>query len=156
MEIINKQLKKLNEFENNNIILEQKGIFKSNNLFKCILGLNELESNVLSYLFIHRNVGTFELSEKLNMERSSIQKALQSLIDLKLIKRESFSLNKYSKIKKINDAKKRGYLFIYNAENVNSIKKELRKLLKQFYNSMNNYINNLDSLFDYFKSKEED
>lgn len=155
MEIINRQLKEIKEFEINKSILEKKEIFKSKRLFKCILGLNDLESNLLSYLITHRTVGTVELSKKLNMERSSIQKALQNLINLKLIKREALSLNEYSKIKKNNCAKKRGYLFVYNAEDVVSIKNELRKLLNKFYSSMNNYIENLESLFDCFESNGE-
>ena len=46
MESISEQLK---------VILEEKKIFKSGNLFRCILGLNEIESNVFTYLLKNDN-----------------------------------------------------------------------------------------------------
>ena len=63
MESISTQLKSM---------LEEKKIFKSGNLFKCILGLNELESNVFSYLLKNKHVTTTELADVLEKDIRTI------------------------------------------------------------------------------------
>ncbi|MBD3343209.1 MAG: MarR family transcriptional regulator, partial [Candidatus Lokiarchaeota archaeon] len=136
-------------------LLENKGIFKSKRLFKCILGLNDLESKVLSYLLKHDKVSTAELTEILELDRSSIQRVLQKLIELKLITRKSISLKKFCEIKGLEENNKRGYLYIYDAKNIKTIKKQFNLLLDKWYNYMRNYIQNLDSLFDCYEENGE-
>ncbi|TFG04350.1 MAG: hypothetical protein EU539_10975 [Promethearchaeota archaeon] len=153
MELISKQLKEIKEI--NESILEEKGIFKSKRLFKCILGLNDLESKILSYLLKNENVSTLELTDVFPKDRSSIQRVLQSLIELNLIERHSMSLKEYSEIKGLKNRKSRGYLYVYSAKDVDSIKNQFKKLLDIWYESMLNYIKNLDSLFDCFESDGE-
>ena len=43
-------------------MVEEKKVFKSGKLFKCILGLNVIESNVFSYLLKHDKATTMELT----------------------------------------------------------------------------------------------
>ncbi|TXT53681.1 MAG: hypothetical protein BAJALOKI2v1_880002 [Promethearchaeota archaeon] len=150
MESISEQLKEMEDMEQGieKKIKERKEIFKSRRLFKCILGLNELETNIFAYLLKHENVSTAELTNKLEMDRSSIQRALQSLSGLELIERKSMSLKEYSKIKNLKKGKKRGYLYVYNGRDIDYIKKTLHSLLDKWYKSMNNYIEHADSLFD--------
>ena len=116
------------------------------------MGLNDLESNVLSYLIKHSHSGTSELTEFFKMDRSSIQRALQDLTEINLIKRESMSLKAYEKMKGITHSNRRGYLYVYSARDVDSIKAQFKSLLDKWYGSMLNYIDNLDSLFDCFES----
>jgi len=146
MESISEQLKD---------ILEEKKIFKSGNLFRCILGLNEIESNVFTYLLKNDNVSTMELTEVLDKDRSSIQRALQDLLDLKVIKRYSLSLKEYCELKGIEENNKRGYLYVYKAKDLVKVKVQFRDLLDKWYSSMVNYIDNLDSLFDCYESNGE-
>ena len=146
MESISEQLK---------VILEEKKIFKSGNLFRCILGLNEIESNVFTYLLKNENVSTMELTEILGKDRSSIQRALQDLLDLRVIKRYSLSLKEYCELKGIEDNNKRGYLYVYKAKDLNKVKVQFRDLLDKWYSSMVNYIDNLDSLFDCYEKNGE-
>ncbi len=147
MESISEQLK---------VILEEKKIFKSGNLFRCILGLNEIESNVFTYLLKNDNVSTMELTEILDKDRSSIQRALQDLLDLRVIKRYSLSLKEYCELKGIVDNNnKRGYLYVYKAKDLNKVKVQFRDLLDKWYSSMVNYIDNLDSLFDCYEKNGE-
>ncbi|MFX0072042.1 MAG: helix-turn-helix domain-containing protein [Candidatus Hermodarchaeota archaeon] len=153
MEIISKQLKEIEDI--NESILEEKGIFKSKRLFKCILGLNELESNVLSYLLKNENVSTLELTKIFPKDRSSIQRVLQNLIELNLIERHSMSLKNYTETKELRSKKLRGYLYVYSARNIDSIKEQFKMLLDKWYESMIDYIENLDSLFDCFESNGE-
>lgn len=146
MESISEQLK---------TILKEKKIFKSGNLFRCILGLNEIESNVFTYLLKNDNVSTMELTEILNKDRSSIQRALQDLLDLRVIKRYSLSLKEYCELKGIADNNKRGYLYVYKGKDLNKVKVQFKDLLDKWYSSMVNYIDNLDSLFDCYEKNGE-
>ncbi|MBA7678074.1 hypothetical protein ES703_86345 [subsurface metagenome] len=143
MEVIEKQLK---EFELIDGLLEKKEIFSSERLFKCILGLNKTESKVLGYMLKNKDVRTSEIANAFKMDRSSIQRAVQDLAELKLIDRKSMSMKDYTATKELKDAKKQGYLYVYNAKNIKSIKIQFKKLLDKWYNSMLKYIENLENL----------
>ncbi|MEE9377730.1 MAG: helix-turn-helix domain-containing protein [Candidatus Lokiarchaeia archaeon] len=143
MEVFEKQLK---EFELIDALLEKKEIFSSERLFKCILGLNKTESKVLGYMLKNNDVRTSEIANALKMDRSSIQRAVQNLAELKLIERKSMSMKDYTNAKGLKDAKKQGYLYVYTAKNINSIKIQFKKLLDKWYNSMLKYIENLENL----------
>lgn len=146
MESISTQLKSM---------LEEKKIFKSGNLFKCILGLNELESNVFSFLLKNEHVTTIELANILEKDRSSIQRSLQNLIELKMIKRESMSSKDFTNLRGNEESNKRGYLYVYTAEDLEYIKHKFTELLEQWYSSMLKYIDALDSLFDCYEQDGE-
>lgn len=143
MEVIGKHLK---EFEEIDKLLDKKDIFSSERLFKCILGLNRTESKVLGYILKNKDVRTSEVAQALKMDRSSIQRAIQDLSALKLITRSSMSMKEYANVKGLIDAKKQGYLYVYNAKDIDSIKLQLKKLLDRWYNSMLKYIKNLENL----------
>jgi len=146
MESITEQLKGM---------LEEKKIFKSGNLFRCILGLNEIETNVFSYLLKNDNTSTMELARELEKDRSSIQRALQNLNDLNVIDRNSMSLKDYIQQKGVDESNKRGYLYVYSAKDLKIIKQEFRELLNKWYQKMTDYIDNLDSLFDCYQEEGE-
>lgn len=143
MEVIEKQLK---EFDEINKLLDKKEIFSSERLFKCILGLNKTESKVLGYMLKNKDVKTSEIANALQLDRSSIQRAIQDLSDLKLIKRQSISMKEYVEKKKLKDVKKKGYLYVYNAKDMKAIKVQFKKLLNKWYDSMLKYIDNLENL----------
>jgi len=143
MEVIEKQLK---EFELIDKLLDKKEIFSSERLFKCILGLNRTESKVLGYILNNKDVRTSEIADVLKMDRSSIQRAIQNLSELELIDRKSMSKKDYTHVKGLKNAKKQGYLYVYNAKNMDSIKIQFKQLLDKWYNSMLNYIENLENL----------
>jgi len=143
MEVIEKQLK---EFELIDGLLEKKEIFSSERLFKCILGLNKTESKILGYMLKNKDVRTSEIADVLHMDRSSIQRAVQVLSELKLVTRKSMSMKEYTTTKGLKDAKKQGYLYVYNAKNMESIKIQFKKLLDKWNNSMLKYIENLENL----------
>ena len=110
---------------------------------------------MLSYLFKHVRSGTSEIFEFFKKDRSSIQRVLQNLTELNLLKRESMSLKAYEEIKGFTHSNKRGYLYVYSARDVESIKSQFKTLLDKWYNSMLNYIEHLDSLFDCFETDGE-
>jgi predicted transcriptional regulator len=136
MESISEQLKEM---------VEENQIFSCTKLFKCIIGLNDLESNVFSYILNHDDVTTMKLTEEFNKDRSSIQRALIKLNDLDIIEKRSISLKEYLGEE---ETTKRGYLYIYGAKDLSMIKRQLKDLLDRWYESMSGYIDNLDSIFD--------
>ncbi|MHA1192309.1 MAG: helix-turn-helix domain-containing protein [Promethearchaeota archaeon] len=146
MESVSEHLKNINE---------DKKIFKSGDLFKCILGLNELESNVFSYLLKNKHVTTIELANVLEKDRSSIQRSLQNLTEQKMIKRESMSLKDFTNLKGYDESNKRGYLYVYSAEELEYVKRKFNVMVEQWYHSMLKTIDTIENLFDCYKEDGE-
>jgi predicted transcriptional regulator len=146
LESISKQLEDM---------VEEKKVFKSGKLFKCILGLNVIESNVFSYLLKHENVTTMKLTGVFNKDRSSIQRALMQLDALDIIEKRSMSLKEFNEKFGEGETNKRGYLYVYGAKDLETVKVQLRDLLDRWHKSMVNYIENLDSIFDCYEKDGE-
>jgi len=146
LESISKQLKDM---------VEEKEVFKSRKLFKCILGLNVIESNVFSYIISHEDVTTVELTGVFNKDRSSIQRALIQLNELGIIEKRSMSLKEFNENSEKGETNKRGYLYVYSAKDLETVGIQLRDLLDRWYKSMVNYIENLDSIFDCYEKDGE-
>ena len=136
-------------------MVEEKEVFKSRKLFKCILGLNVIESNVFSYILSHEDVTTVELTGVFNKDRSSIQRALIELNELGIIEKRSMSLKEFNEISDKGETNKRGYLYVYSAKDLETVGLQLRDLLDRWYKSMVNYIENLDSIFDCYEKDGE-
>ena len=146
MESISKQLEDM---------VEEKKVFKSGKLFKCILGLNVIESNVFSYLLKHDNVTTMKLTSVFKKDRSSIQRALMQLSALDIIEKRSMSLKEFNEKLGEGETNKRGYLYVYGAKDLETVRVQLRDLLDRWYKSMVSYIENLDSIFDCYEKDGE-
>jgi len=125
-------------------MVEKKKVFKSGKLFKCILGLNVIESNVFSYLLKHDNVTTMKF-----------QRALMQLNALDIIEKRSMSLKEYTEKFGEGETNKRGYLYVYSAKDLETVRVQLRDLLDRWYKSMVNYIENLDTIFDCYEKDGE-
>ncbi len=146
MESITKQLEDM---------VEEKKVFKSGKLFKCILGLNVIEANVFSYLLKHDNVTTMKLTSVFKKDRSSIQRALMQLSALDIIEKRSMSLKEFNEKLGEGETNKRGYLYVYGAKDLETVRVQLRDLLDRWYKSMVSYIENLDSIFDCYEKDGE-
>ena len=134
-------------------MVEDKSVFKSGKLFRCILGLNVIESNVFSYLLKNDNVTTMDLTGVFKKDRSSIQRALLKLNKLGIIEKLSISLKEFNEKSGEEEKNKRGYLYVYGAKDLESIKEQIRDLLDRWYNSMSEYIETLDSTFDCYEKR---
>jgi len=136
-------------------MVEEKKVFKSGKLFKCILGLNVIEANVFSYLLKHDNVTTMKLTSVFKKDRSSIQRALMQLSALDIIEKRSMSLKEFNEKLGEGETNKRGYLYVYGAKDLETVRVQLRDLLDRWYKSMVSYIENLDSIFDCYEKDGE-
>ncbi len=152
MEVIGNQLKEFKDLDKNfDELKEFKNLDKNldkevSSLFKCIIGLNKTESRVFSYILRNKDISTSEIANELKMDRSSIQRAIQALTELELITRKSLSMKKYSGVKNKTNIKRQGYLYVYNAKEIESIKTHFKVLLDEWYNSMVKYIENLENM----------
>ena len=127
--------------ENLNQLLKN-GNFSNKDLFKCTLGLNQVEIDILYYLIENPASETLEIAQALNKDRSTIQRALQKLENFNLIKKEKISIKELNKrSKKYN--RKSGYLYLYYVIEKNEIKEKLNSLLEEWYSQMKQFIQNL-------------
>ena len=121
--------------------LLKRGNFSNKDLFKCTLGLNQVEIEVLQYLIENHASETLEIAQNLKKDRSTIQRALQNLINLELILREPISIKELNKKWKKNN-RKSGYLYLYDTIDKKQIKKRFSTLLEEWYSQMKRFIQN--------------
>jgi len=65
------------------------------------------------------------------------------------------SLKEYNEKLGEGETNKRGYLYVYGAKDLETVRVQLRDLLDRWYKSMVNYIENLDSIFDCYEKDGE-
>ncbi|MBU7013870.1 MAG: MarR family transcriptional regulator [Theionarchaea archaeon] len=88
-------------------------------LLSCLLSLNDLESTVLFYLFSHSGVTAKEIAQAVERHRSTVQKALDQLMNQGLAVRRADSL-------------KRGYIYRYSAISRKKLKKVIIEEAKEW------------------------
>ncbi len=92
-----------------------------NEIISCSFSLNKTEYTVFMFLFKkEKEFDIHSLSKKMGLERTTLQKALKTLLDKKLAKRRQMNL------------KTGGYFFLYNIKNKNSIKMRLFEIIRQW------------------------
>lgn len=88
-------------------------------LLTCLLSLNELEGEVLFYLFSHPQSTTKEIAGAVKKHRSTVQKALEQLLSQGLALRKANSLP-------------RGYAYMYSAISKKELKKTIVEDVKEW------------------------
>ncbi len=88
-------------------------------LLTCLLSLNELEGEVLIYLFSHPHSTTKEIAKAVEKHRSTVQKALEQLLSQGLALRRASSLP-------------RGYAYTYSAISRRELKKTVVEDVKEW------------------------
>jgi len=83
---------------------------KGEELFSCLLNVNEMEAKTLFFLFDNPSRTPDEISGKIGRHRTTVQRGLSHLINLGLVMRRS-------------EGKKRGYTYRYSAIPKEQIKK---------------------------------
>lgn len=98
-------------------------------LFRCSFELNKTEYNVLQNLLEKESPTTVsELSENMNLERTTIQKALNSLLEKDLAMRMQENL------------RRGGYVFFYKPEDKDEIKRRLKNISTDWFARVENEI----------------
>ena len=100
-------------------------------LIRCSFNLNKTEYNVLIFLLENEGKHTIlDISKKMNLERTTIQKAIKNLVKNDLVKRTQINLPKG------------GYIFYYEINNKKNIKYRMKKIVYNWYKSVEDVINN--------------
>lgn len=94
-------------------------------IVRCGFGINKTEYKVLVVLLKNKSeLTTMEIAHKLHKERTTIQKALKSLVDKKIIRRRQINLEAG------------GYLYVYFVDDINTIKSNLVSIIRNWENAV--------------------
>ena len=101
-------------------------------MLRCSFGLNKTEYNVLIFLFDQEYpLVAAVLAKKMNLERTTVQKAVKSLVEKNLVKRNQENLAKG------------GYSFLYEVDNKKEIKYKLKKIVSEWNKKVEKFIDDL-------------
>ncbi|WP_456416787.1 helix-turn-helix domain-containing protein [Methanocaldococcus sp.] len=114
------------------------------NLMACVFGIKI--SDVKVYFDILKNGPSKinEIAERINRNRSTVQRSVQNLMNAGLVKRKQVNI------------KEGGYYFIYEAIPFKDAKKIIKKTIKEWCNNMEKWIDELkfeDVIEEYFKEQ---
>lgn len=101
-------------------------------LLKCTFALNKTEYNVLNFLLKKEGeYTTIQISEPMELDRTTIQKAIRCLVDKKLVNRKQ---------KNISGG---GYTFLYTIINRKQIKNRVKKTVRNWCKGIEESINEI-------------
>ena len=90
-------------------------------IVQCTYGLGKGEYKVFEFLLRQKEPLTIkEISEKLEKERTTIQKAITKLMEKNLVKRRQMNLSSG------------GYVFVYFVKDKEKIKQEIKDIMKSW------------------------
>ncbi|AIJ04899.1 transcriptional regulator, TrmB family [Methanocaldococcus bathoardescens] len=101
--------------------------FTIEDLMRCILGLQEIEIKVYFDLLENGEGSVLEIAERVNRDRTTVQKALRSLMNCGLVSR-----------KKVTE--KVGYKYIYNAVELDKVSDIIEELLDDWYQNVKKWL----------------
>ena len=106
--------------------------FRCEDVIKCVLGLKSLDVEAYKALLMHGSLTAEKLGEILNRERSTAYRSLQNLIACGIVYRETQSIEGG------------GYYYEYVAIKPQEMKQMVKKNVDEWYNQMNELIENMD------------
>ncbi len=94
---------------------------------RCSLGMKKPEFKLFNFMLEHNKRFTIiELSRKLSLNRTTVQKIIKKLVEKELVERYQENLSKG------------GYLFIYTIKNKQFLKEKIKFIIKKWYENVNN------------------
>jgi len=97
---------------------------KIEEIIRCALALNKTEYNVFMFLLDKgQSFRAIEIAKNLNVDRTTVQKALKSLLEKNLIRRIQKNLVRG------------GYVFLYSMKDKEEIKKRVIEIIERWYNA---------------------
>ena len=101
-------------------------------LMRCSFNLNKTEYNVLIFLLKKDKTYTAsQISEGMELDRTTVQKAIKNLIEKGLAKRAQKNLSRG------------GYIFLYQPNNKNRIKSKMKEITYDWYKNVEEAIDKL-------------
>jgi predicted transcriptional regulator len=100
---------------------------EAKDVMQCFLGLRSLEIDVYFYLLKGQST-VKEVAEALGRNRSSVQRAIQNLVQRNFAHRRTRTL------------RKGGYLYVYEAASIATMKKLIKETLDMFYQQIEDFL----------------
>ncbi len=100
-------------------------------IIRCSFELNKTEYKIFSLLLKNKDMSVKEISRKLGLTRTSVQKAIKTLLNKSLVRRFQRNLSGG------------GYQYIYNLNDKQKIKLQIKKILDSWCNSVQKIISKL-------------
>ena len=101
-------------------------------LIRCSFDLNKTEYNVLMFMLKRKNMHTVsQIAESMGLERTTVQKAVKTLLSRNLIKRTQKNLPRG------------GYTFLYRINNKDEIKSKMKEIVHEWYKTVEREIDRL-------------
>ncbi len=105
---------------------------KIEEVIRCALALNRTEYQVLMFLFDKKEgFRVIEIAKNLGVDRTTVQKAIKSLLEKNLVKRSQKNLVRG------------GYIFLYSVKDKEEIKKRIIDIIEKWHNTAVEKIKNL-------------
>jgi len=101
-------------------------------LIRCSLNLNKTQYKVFEFMLRkNKKMTVSQIANSLSLERTTVQKAMKGLLKKKIVKRFQRNLSAG------------GYEFLYELENVDQIKQNLKQILREWSRSAEKVIDGL-------------
>ncbi|MCQ6254619.1 helix-turn-helix domain-containing protein [Methanocaldococcus sp.] len=110
-----------------NLIVARMQKFTIEDLMRCILGLQEIEIRIYFELLDMKEATVMEIAERVDRDRTTVQKALRSLMNCGLVEREKIT-------------EKSGFKYIYRPVEFKEVKEKMEKLLDEWYLSVKDWL----------------
>ncbi|MEA3329785.1 MAG: winged helix-turn-helix transcriptional regulator [Nanoarchaeota archaeon] len=106
--------------------------FNLDDIIKCSLGLTKTEFKIMDYFLENKfpKITTLLISKKLDLNLTTVQKAVKKLYEKKIILRHQKNLEGG------------GYIYTYESNSRQDIRKIIRKIIEEWFNKVNKKINN--------------
>ena len=98
----------------------------------CVFGLKNFDVSVYFTLLKYGKLKVNEISEKLNRDRSTVQRAVQNLINAGIVHRRQVNI------------KEGGYVYVYEAVPFENIKSEIKTTMNKWCKSVESWINSIN------------
>lgn len=98
-------------------------------IIRCSFGLSKTEYNIL-LLLIENDATIRQISDEMDLDRTTVQKAISSLFEKNIIIRKKIIY-------------KKGYAYCYSVENKKQLKKNLEEIMEKWYGAVKKEIKKL-------------
>lgn len=102
--------------------------FDFSEIIKCVLSIKKTSFLILNELFKNEESSVKQLAKALDLDRTSIQKAVKELLDQDLVDKRQINSHK-------------GYFYVYFVKNKEDIKKTVSESLKHWFDSAMSEVN---------------
>ena len=99
-------------------------------IIRCAFGITKTEYNIFEFLTKKQDITVEDMTEELKKDRTTIQKAVKSLVDKGIVIRRQRNIDMG------------GYQYIYSLKDKQELKKQIKEIIKSWIISAINKVEN--------------